>query len=135
MKNGPPGSFSVLDDTQSRTILDTPSRVLKLGFSVNLTSGLLGQLLEINLVKPRRISNPDHSRRPRTGITCAHNRSYPALTRGVFPIAPVKPSTVPEVNDLQSCRRRACEFRVAMVRTDANIVDVQVKNRWWARWR
>jgi hypothetical protein len=49
MRNGPSGSFSVLDDPQSRTILDAASRVLKLGFSVNLTSSLLRQLFEINL--------------------------------------------------------------------------------------
>lgn len=52
-ENEPSRSLSILDDPKSRTIFDAPTRVLELGFPVNLGPGLLRQLLEINLVGPR----------------------------------------------------------------------------------
>ena len=37
-------------------------------------------------------------------------------------MAPVKPSTVPEVNDLPSCSLKTREFCATEVRTETNIV-------------
>jgi hypothetical protein len=48
-KDTPPRSLGILDDPQSSTILYTPTRILELGFSINLAPGLLRQLLKINL--------------------------------------------------------------------------------------
>ena len=51
------------------------------------------------------------------------------LTNGVFPTAPVKPSTVPEANDLQRCGLKAREFWVRKARTETNIVVVKIQGR------
>ena len=124
----PPRSLSILDDPQSCTIFDAPSGVLKLGFPVNLSPSLLRQLFEVNLARMAHINNSDC---PCTFVvskgTSAYNRICSELTKGVFPMAPVKPSTVPEVNDLPSCSLKAREFCAAVARTDTNIVVVEVK--------
>lgn len=62
-------------------------------------------------------------------MTSAYNRVNPRLTNGVFPTAPVKPSTVPELNDLPRCGLKAREFRVREARTETNIVVVRVQGR------
>ena len=49
--HGPPRSLSIVDDPEGCTILDAPSRVLKLGFPVNLRPSLLRQLFEVNLAE------------------------------------------------------------------------------------
>ena len=49
----------------------------------------------------------------------------PRLTNGVFPTAPVKPSTVPEVNDLQRCDR---EFGIRNVLAETSIVVASIQD-------
>jgi len=58
-----------------------------------------------------------------------NKRIQPQLTSGVFPTAPVKPSMVPEVNDLPRCGLKAREFWVREARTETSIVVVRVQGR------
>ena len=56
----------------------------------------------------------------------AYDRVYSRLTNGVFPTAPVKPSTVPEVNDLPRCGLKAREFWMREIRAETSIVVVRI---------
>ena len=80
-RNEPPGSLSIANDPESSTVLDTPSRVLKLGFPVNLSPSLLRQLLEVNLVKPRASVRPFASMYPISKVEQGKNRSNENVER------------------------------------------------------
>jgi hypothetical protein len=84
------------DDTDSGTILDTPTWILKLGFPEDFASGLFRQCLEIDLQARKMMVVRDY-----------HPKSDGVLlTKGVFPTAAVKPSTaVPSPLLPIRCRR------------------------------
>jgi hypothetical protein len=93
----PPGLFSIPNNTQSSTVFDTPTGVLEFGFTKNSTPSLFGEFFQENLIATSRECR-EWSLRQRQ------------QTSGVFPTAPVNPSTAWVVNVLLDKIRAAANM-------------------------